>query len=83
MHEIHLYQRDKAARYRELIPQIRSLMEGETDMTANLANVSAALKEAFGFLWVGFYMVGGMYPYCLWPWGVRYGLERGEEYHSR
>ena len=57
MHEIHLYQRDKAARYRELIPQIRSLMEGETDMTANLANVSAALKEAFGFLWVGFYMV--------------------------
>ena len=48
MHEIHLYQRDKAARYRELIPQIRSLMEGETDMTANLANVSAALKEAFG-----------------------------------
>ena len=61
MHEIHLYQRDKAARYRELIPQIRSLMEGETDMTANLANVSAALKEAFGeafgFFWVGFYMV--------------------------
>lgn len=48
---------DKATRYRELLPQIRSLLEGETDMTANLANVSAVLKEAMGFFWVGFYLV--------------------------
>ena len=57
MHEIHLFHQDKALRYQELLPQIRSLIEDETDMTANLANVSAALKEAFGFFWVGFYMV--------------------------
>jgi len=40
-----------------LIPQIKALLGGETDTVANLANVSAALKEAFGFLWVGFYLV--------------------------
>lgn len=47
----------KAARYEALLPQIRSLIAGETDMTANLANVAAAVKETFGFFWVGFYMV--------------------------
>ena len=47
----------KAARYETLLPQIRSLIAGETDMTANLANVAAAVKETFGFFWVGFYMV--------------------------
>ena len=43
--------------YVSLSPQIRSLIEGETDLVANLANVSAALKEAFNFFWVGFYIV--------------------------
>ena len=43
--------------YVSLMPQIAALMEGETDLTANLANVSAALKEQFGWLWVGFYLV--------------------------
>ena len=57
MHEIILSHQDKAMRYRELLPQLRSLIEEETDMTANLANITAALKEAFGFLWVGFYLV--------------------------
>lgn len=47
----------KAARYEALLLQIRSLIAGETDMTANLANVAAAVKETFGFFWVGFYMV--------------------------
>lgn len=51
-------QSSKAERYEELLPQISSLIGGETDLTANLANVSAALKEAFGFFWTGFYMVG-------------------------
>lgn len=50
-------QSGKAARYEALLPQIRSLIAGETDMTANLANVAAAVKETFGFFWVGFYMV--------------------------
>ena len=43
--------------YRSLIPQIEALLGGETDLVANLANVSAALKEQFGWLWVGFYLV--------------------------
>lgn len=45
--------------YESLIPQIQALIGGETDLVANLANISAALKEAFGFFWVGFYMVKG------------------------
>ncbi len=43
--------------YISLSPQIRSLIEGETDLVSNLANVAAALKEAFNFFWVGFYIV--------------------------
>jgi len=42
--------------YEAVIPQIESLISSETDLIANLANVSAALKQAFGFYWVGFYM---------------------------
>ncbi len=42
-------------RYESLLPQIASLIEGEADLIANLANIAAAIKEAFGFLWVGFY----------------------------
>ena len=42
--------------YDALIPQIEALVLGESDLVANLANVSAALKEAFGFFWVGFYI---------------------------
>lgn len=42
--------------YDSLIPQIQALTTGETDLTANLANISAALKEAFGFFWIGFYV---------------------------
>ncbi len=43
--------------YGELAPQIRALVEAESDLIANLANVAAVLKEAFDFLWVGFYLV--------------------------
>lgn len=42
--------------YESLLPQLRALTDGEPDLTANLANISAALKEAFGFFWVGFYL---------------------------
>lgn len=42
--------------YNSLIPQIQALTESESDLTANLANISAALKEAFNFFWVGFYL---------------------------
>lgn len=47
----------RAERYRELLPQLRAMLEGESDLTANLANTAAALKQAFGFFWVGFYLV--------------------------
>lgn len=47
----------KEEQYQMLIPQIKGLLEGETDLVANMANVSAALKEQFGWLWIGFYMV--------------------------
>ena len=43
--------------YRSLIPQIKALLDGEPDLVANLANITAALKEQFNWLWVGFYLV--------------------------
>jgi len=48
---------NKQEQYVQLIPQIAGLLEGETDLTANLANICAALHEQFHWLWVGFYMV--------------------------
>ncbi|GLU56309.1 GAF domain-containing protein [Dyadobacter frigoris] len=47
---------DRKEIYEVLLPQINSLIETESDLTANLANIAAALKEAFGFFWVGFYV---------------------------
>lgn len=47
----------KEEQYKELIPQIKSLIGGESDLIANLANISAALKQQFDWLWVGFYLV--------------------------
>ncbi len=49
----------KEEQYVELIPQIAALVEGETDLIANLANITAALKQQFNWLWVGFYLVKG------------------------
>jgi L-methionine (R)-S-oxide reductase len=48
---------DKQERYKTLIPQIESLIEGENDVVANLSNIAAALKQTMNFFWVGFYMV--------------------------
>jgi L-methionine (R)-S-oxide reductase len=48
---------NKAEQYESLIPQIEALLYGESDLIANLANVSAALKEQFKWFWVGFYLV--------------------------
>ena len=47
----------KAEKYQELVPQLKALLIGEKDKIANLANFVAALKETFGFFWVGFYLV--------------------------
>lgn len=47
----------KSEQYQSIIPQITGLLEGEDDLVANMANVVAALKEQFGWFWVGFYVV--------------------------
>jgi L-methionine (R)-S-oxide reductase len=47
----------KEEQYKTLLPQIFALIDGEPDLIANLANITAALKEQFGWLWVGFYLV--------------------------
>ncbi|MCD7936368.1 MAG: GAF domain-containing protein [Tannerellaceae bacterium] len=48
---------DKKQKYEALLPQIEALICGEPDPIANLANIAAALKQTFGFFWVGFYLV--------------------------
>ena len=51
---------DKPARYRELLPQIQSLLEGEPDLIANLANITAALRECLPIAsWIGWYITRG------------------------
>jgi L-methionine (R)-S-oxide reductase len=48
---------DKQEQYQSLIPQIKALLEGESDLVANQSNTIAALKEQFKWFWVGFYVV--------------------------
>jgi L-methionine (R)-S-oxide reductase len=55
--DLQLLNGTKEEQYENIIPQIKGLLEGEADLVANLANISAALKEQFGWLWVGFYIV--------------------------
>ena len=55
--DLNIVQGTKEEIYQSLVPQIKGLLDGEPDLVANLANVAAALKEQFGWLWVGFYLV--------------------------
>jgi len=55
--DLHIITGSKTTQYEELIPQILAILEGEPNLVANLGNVAAALKEQFGWLWVGFYLV--------------------------
>ena len=55
--DLSIIQGTKEEQYQTLLPQIKALIEGEPDLIANLANISAALKEQFSWLWVGFYLV--------------------------
>ncbi|MDR1938874.1 MAG: GAF domain-containing protein [Tannerellaceae bacterium] len=57
--ELIIKQGNKEAMYEALLPQLEALTAGETDEVANMANVAAALKQTFGFFWVGFYVVKG------------------------
>lgn len=55
--DLNILKGSKEEQYKNLLPQIKGLLEGETDLIANLGNVAAALKEQFDFFWVGFYLV--------------------------
>lgn len=55
--DLQIIQGTKEEQYQTLLPQIKALLEGEPDLIANLANICAALKEQFGWFWVGFYLV--------------------------
>ncbi len=55
--DLNIIQGTKQEQYEALIPQIKGLITGEPDLIANLANMVAALKEQFGWFWVGFYLV--------------------------
>ncbi len=55
--DLNVIQGTKEEQYQSLIPQLKGLLEGETDLIANLANVCSALKEQFQWFWVGFYVV--------------------------
>lgn len=55
--DLTITQGNKEDQYVALIPQIKGLLTGETDLVANMANITAALKEQFNWLWVGFYVV--------------------------
>lgn len=55
--DLHIRKGSKTEKYETLLPQIKSLLTGETDLVANMANVVAALKQTFDFFWVGFYTV--------------------------
>ena len=55
--DLTITQGTKHEQYESLFPQVQGLLEGETDLIANLANVCGALKEQFNWFWVGFYLV--------------------------
>jgi GAF domain-containing protein len=55
--DLNIVSGSKQEKYISITQQIQALITGEPDLTANLANIAAALKEQFGWFWVGFYMV--------------------------
>jgi len=55
--DLQITQGSREEQYKSLLPQIEAVITGEPDLVANLANIAAALKEQFGWLWVGFYIV--------------------------
>ncbi|HOZ88080.1 MAG TPA: GAF domain-containing protein, partial [Bacteroidia bacterium] len=54
--ELNITATTKEGKYKELLPQIKALVEAENDAIANMANICAALKYGMGFFWVGFYL---------------------------
>jgi L-methionine (R)-S-oxide reductase len=54
---LHLIQGSREEKYKTLVPQLRALIADETDLIANCGNIAAALRQTFGFFWIGFYFV--------------------------
>jgi GAF domain-containing protein len=65
--DLNLIEGTKTEQYEAILPQILAIIEGEPNLTANLANISAALKEQFKWLWVGFYLVDSPEELVLGP----------------
>jgi len=57
--DLNIQKGSKEEKYKLLIPQLKALCEGEPNRIANLANVTAAVKQTFDYYWVGFYLVDG------------------------
>ena len=57
--ELVLQHGHKVEQYQSILPQIQAIIEDESDVIANLANICAALKQQFGWFWIGFYLVKG------------------------
>lgn len=57
--DLHMIAGSREEKYAHLFPQVQALLEGETDLYANLGNIAAAIHEVFGFFWVGFYLNKG------------------------
>lgn len=57
--ELTVSEGNKEEKYATLLPQLKAIIDNESDIIAIMANVSAAIKETFDFLWVGFYRVCG------------------------
>lgn len=55
--DLYINKGSRKEKYQQLIPQLSSLIGDEADLIANCANITAALKQTFGFFWVGFYFV--------------------------
>ena len=65
--ELHIAKGSRDDVYKSLIPQISALVDGESDFVANCANIAAALRQSFGFFWVGFYFVKNQEELVLGP----------------
>ena len=65
--ELTIHAGSKEEKYRELVPQVKAVVEGESDLIANMANVASMLHETFGFWWTGFYRVSSPTGLVLGP----------------
>ena len=65
--ELEIQKGSREQMYKSLLPQIKALITGENNEIANLANISAALRQIFGFFWVGFYLVDSETELVLGP----------------